>query len=56
MYAPCWTSCPAAVTAGIDMFMAPEDWRELLENTIEQKRIIVEVGREAGLSVFEAGQ
>ncbi len=32
------SSCPAAFNAGIDMFMAPEDWRALLENTIEQAR------------------
>lgn len=30
------TSCPAAINAGIDMFMAPEDWQALLENTVAQ--------------------
>lgn len=29
-------SCPQAFNAGIDLFMVPEDWRALLENTIEQ--------------------
>jgi beta-glucosidase len=29
-------SCPAAFNAGIDMFMAPEDWRKLRANTIDQ--------------------
>jgi beta-glucosidase len=30
------SSCPTAFNAGIDMFMAPEDWRPLLKNTIKQ--------------------
>jgi beta-glucosidase len=30
------TSCSQAFNAGIDMFMAPEDWKELLSNTIAQ--------------------
>lgn len=30
------SSCPAALLAGIDLFMVPEDWRALLENTVEQ--------------------
>ena len=30
------TSCPAALNAGIDMFMAPDGWRQLLENTLAQ--------------------
>ena len=30
------TSCSQAFNAGIDMFMAPEDWKELLRNTIAQ--------------------
>jgi beta-glucosidase len=29
-------SCPAAFNAGIDMFMAPEDWKKLRANTIDQ--------------------
>ena len=29
-------SCPAAINAGIDMFMAPDGWRELHKNTVEQ--------------------
>jgi len=31
-------SCAAAFAAGIDMFMVPEDWRELYENTLGQVR------------------
>jgi len=31
-------SCPQAITAGIDMFMAPEDWKALIANTIQQVR------------------
>lgn len=30
------TSCPAALNAGIDMFMAPDSWRELHKNTVAQ--------------------
>lgn len=29
-------SCPAAFNAGIDMFMAPDGWRQLHENTVAQ--------------------
>jgi beta-glucosidase len=29
-------SCPAAINAGIDMIMVPEDWKPFLENTIRQ--------------------
>lgn len=29
-------SCPAAFNAGIDMFMVPDSWRELYENTLAQ--------------------
>ena len=29
-------SCPDAFNAGVDMFMAPEDWKALRANTIEQ--------------------
>ncbi|EKV01087.1 beta-glucosidase-like glycosyl hydrolase [Leptolyngbya sp. PCC 7375] len=29
-------SCPAAFNAGIDMFMAPDGWRQLLQNTVAQ--------------------
>ncbi|PWB75895.1 MAG: hypothetical protein C3F15_05930, partial [Holophagae bacterium] len=32
------SSCPAAFNAGIDMFMVPEDWRGLYENTLDQVR------------------
>ena len=31
-------SCAKAINAGMDMIMAPEDWRELLDNTIAQVR------------------
>ena len=31
-------SCPTAINAGIDMFMAPEDWRPLLKNTVKQAK------------------
>ncbi|MFZ9871884.1 MAG: glycoside hydrolase family 3 protein [Steroidobacteraceae bacterium] len=30
------SSCPQAVNAGIDMIMAPEDWRELHRNIVSQ--------------------
>ncbi len=30
------SSCPAAFNAGVDMFMAPEDWKALRSNTIDQ--------------------
>ncbi|TWB77481.1 exo-1,4-beta-glucosidase [Nitrospirillum amazonense] len=29
-------SCPAAVLAGLDMFMAPNDWKALFTNTVAQ--------------------
>lgn len=29
-------SCPAAINAGVDMVMVPNDWRPFLENTIKQ--------------------
>ena len=29
-------SCPAAVNAGLDMFMAPDSWRGLYDNTLRQ--------------------
>lgn len=31
-------SCPEAFNAGIDMFMAPDSWRPLYHNTLEQVR------------------
>lgn len=31
-------NCPAALNAGIDMLMAPTDWKELFENTLAQVR------------------
>jgi beta-glucosidase len=31
-------SCAAAINAGIDMLMAPEDWRALFKNTLAQVR------------------
>lgn len=31
-------SCPEALNAGIDMYMVPDDWKELYENTLEQVR------------------
>lgn len=31
-------SCPAAMHAGIDMFMAPDSWKALYENTLAQVR------------------
>lgn len=31
-------SCPRAVNAGLDMFMAPTDWKQLYANTLEQVR------------------
>lgn len=30
------SSCAAAINAGIDMLMAPKDWKQLIENTILQ--------------------
>ncbi|HVS76571.1 MAG TPA: exo 1,3/1,4-beta-D-glucan glucohydrolase [Steroidobacteraceae bacterium] len=32
------TSCPQAVDAGLDMFMAPTGWKQLYANTLEQVR------------------
>lgn len=29
-------SCPQAINAGVDMFMAPQDWKSLFHNTIGQ--------------------
>jgi beta-glucosidase len=31
-------SCPQAIDAGLDMFMAPTDWKALYANTLEQVR------------------
>ncbi|MFN3388403.1 MAG: glycoside hydrolase family 3 protein [Allosphingosinicella sp.] len=31
-------SCPAAVNAGLDMFMAPDSWKGLYDNTLAQVR------------------
>ncbi len=31
-------SCPTTIDAGLDMFMVPEDWRELYDSTVEQAR------------------
>jgi len=31
-------SCPKAVNAGLDMFMAPLDWKQLYANTLQQVR------------------
>jgi beta-glucosidase len=31
-------SCPAAINAGLDVFMAPDSWRELYANTLRQVR------------------
>ena len=30
------TDCPAAINAGLDMFMAPDSWRPLYENTLAE--------------------
>jgi beta-glucosidase len=32
------TSCPASINAGLDMFMAPDSWMGLYENTLAQVR------------------
>ncbi len=32
------TSCPRAINAGVDMFMAPDSWKGLYENTLSQVR------------------
>jgi beta-glucosidase len=31
-------SCPQAINAGVDMFMAPQDWKSLFNNTLRQVR------------------
>lgn len=31
-------SCPAAINAGLDMFMAPDSWKEIYSNTLGQVR------------------
>jgi beta-glucosidase len=31
-------SCPASINAGLDMFMAPDSWKGLYENTLAQAR------------------
>jgi beta-glucosidase len=33
------TRCPAAFNAGVDMFMAPDGWRQLYENTVAEVRL-----------------
>ena len=32
------TSCPQSINAGLDMFMAPDSWKGLYENTLAQAR------------------
>jgi beta-glucosidase len=32
------TSCPASINAGLDMFMAPDSWKGLYDNTLAQVR------------------
>lgn len=32
------SSCAAAINAGVDLLMVPEDWKKLYENTLEQAR------------------
>lgn len=32
------TSCPQSINAGLDMFMAPDSWRDLYRNTVAQVR------------------
>jgi beta-glucosidase len=32
------TSCPASINAGLDMFMAPDSWKALYDNTLAQVR------------------
>ncbi len=32
------TSCPAAINAGLDMFMAPDSWKGLFDNLVVQAR------------------
>ncbi|HET9389669.1 MAG TPA: glycoside hydrolase family 3 N-terminal domain-containing protein [Steroidobacteraceae bacterium] len=31
-------SCPAAINAGLDMFMAPDSWKQIYNNTVAQVR------------------
>ena len=31
-------SCPAAINAGVDMIMVPEDWKAFIANTLQQVR------------------
>jgi beta-glucosidase len=31
-------SCPAAIDAGLDMFMAPDGWKQIYDNTLAQAR------------------
>lgn len=32
------TDCPAAINAGLDLFMAPDSWKALYENTLREAR------------------
>jgi beta-glucosidase len=32
------TDCPAAINAGLDLFMAPDSWKELYANTLREAR------------------
>ena len=32
------TNCPQAINAGLDMFMAPDSWKELYDNTLAQAK------------------
>ncbi|SDD43081.1 exo-1,4-beta-glucosidase [Aquimonas voraii] len=32
------TDCPASIEAGVDMFMAPDSWRQLFDNTLKAAR------------------
>ena len=32
------TDCPAAVNAGLDMYMAPDSWKDLYTNTLQEAR------------------
>ncbi len=31
-------SCPHTIAAGVDMFMVPQDWKAVIENTVQQVR------------------
>ncbi len=44
------THCPAAINAGVDMLMVPYDWKEFIENTVED----VEQGRIATARIDDA--